>query len=74
MTQSKRLFTSYNKDGELVDADHDVAPSNVFKQELVTWVETEFGLKRTIVTRVFSDGTHMDSVCSEPIVLNKKTK
>ena len=46
-------------------------PASIFRQELVTWQYTEDGIKRTTITRNFSNGKHTDSYTSEPISLKK---
>ena len=46
----------------------------VLRQELVTWVETDFGLVKTTMTRTFSDDGQSDTYTSEPLVLKKQAK
>ena len=46
----------------------------VLRQELVTWVETDFGLVKTTMTRTFADDGHSDTYTSQPLVLNKSVK
>ena len=46
----------------------------VLRQELVTWVETDFGLVKTTMTRTFTDDGHSDTYTSQPLVMNKQTK
>ena len=43
--------------------------STVLKQELITYEQTEFGLKLTKLERTFSGEAHADSYTSSPIVL-----
>ena len=43
--------------------------AHVLKQELITYEQTEFGLKLTKLERTFSDEVHADSYTSSPIVL-----
>ena len=47
-------------------------PASIFRQELVTWQYTEDGIKRTTITRNFSNGKHTDSYTSEPISFKRK--
>ena len=42
---------------------------SVLKQELVTYEQTEFGLKITKLERSFKGAEHADSYTSTPIVL-----
>jgi hypothetical protein len=58
------------KNEKLFDKDNNPAPKSVFKQELVTWEETESGLVRKSLTRHFKSGDHHDSYVSEPMVLS----
>ena len=44
-------------------------PSNVFKQELVTWERTEFGLRISRVERLFNTDSHTDNHISTPLPL-----
>ena len=44
-------------------------PRTVFKQELVTWEQTEYGLVRTILIRDFTPHSHLDSYTSQPVRL-----
>lgn len=43
----------------------------VLRQELITWVETDFGLVKATMIRTFSDDSHSDIYTSQPLVLNK---
>ena len=43
--------------------------SNVLKQELITYEQTASGLKITKLERSFSNGDHLDSYTSAPLVL-----
>ena len=46
----------------------------VLRQELITWVETDFGLVKTTMTRTFANDGLTDTYTSQPLVLNKQTK
>ena len=46
----------------------------VVRQELITWVETDFGLVKTTMTRTFSDDGHSDTYTSQPLILNNLAK
>ena len=41
--------------------------SNVFKQELVTWERTEFGLQISRIERSFDTDRHSDNHISTPL-------
>ena len=43
--------------------------STVLKQELITYQQTSSGLKITKLERSFSNGDHLDSYTSAPLVL-----
>ena len=43
----------------------------VLRQELITWVETDFGLVKSTMIRTFSADGHSDTYTSQPLVLNK---
>ena len=55
----------------LYDNDKNQPTAPVLRQELVTWVETDFGLVKTTMTRTFADDGHSDTYTSQPLVLNK---
>ena len=44
-------------------------PANVFKQELVTWEKTEFGIRISRVERSFDTDRHSDNHISTPLPL-----
>ena len=46
----------------------------VLRQELITWVETDYGLVKTTMTRNFANDGHSDTYTSQPLVLNKLSK
>ena len=48
--------------------------SNVPKQELITYQQTSSGLKITKLERSFSNGEHIDSYTSAPLVLGSLPK
>ena len=53
----------------LYNADTNQPSAPVLKQELITYEQTEFGLKLTKLERTFSGEAHADSYTSSPIVL-----
>ena len=58
----------------LYDDDINQLTAPVLRQELITWVETDFGLVKTTMTRTFADDGHSDTYTSQPLVLNKSVK
>ena len=46
----------------------------VLKQELITYQQTSSGLKITKLQRTFSNGDHLDSYTSAPLVLGSLPK
>ena len=46
----------------------------VLRQELITWVETDYGLVKTTMTRTFADDGYSDTYTSQPLVLNRFPK
>ena len=53
----------------LYNSDTNKPSAPVLKQELITYEQTEFGLKLTKLERTFSGEAHADSYTSSPIVL-----
>ena len=55
----------------LYDNNKNQLTAPVLRQELLTWVETDFGLVKTTLTRTFADDGHSDTYTSQPLGLNK---
>ncbi len=55
------------KNETLFHSELNPAPKSVFRQELITWYETEDSLIRKSLTRNFLQDRHYDSYVSEPI-------
>ena len=53
----------------LYNSDTNKPSARVLKQELITYEQTEFGLKLTKLERTFSGEVYADSYTSSPIVL-----
>ena len=53
----------------LYNTDDNKPATRVVKQELITYEQTEFGLKITKLERSFTGAEHTDSYTSTPIVL-----
>ena len=69
MTDIRSLYTSLKHHSEAAESGLKLVPDNVIKQELITYEQTEFGLKLTKLERTFSSEAHADSYTSSPIVL-----
>lgn len=67
MTDRKQ--TKINHHNSLYHSELNPIPGTVFKQELVTWEQTEYGLVRTILSRDFTPHSHRDSYTSQPVRL-----
>lgn len=53
----------------LYNSDDNQPTGPVLKQELVTYEQTDFGLKITKLERVFNNAEHKDTFTSTPIAL-----
>ena len=53
----------------LYNTDDNKPVTRVVKQELITYEQTEFGLKIAKLERSFTGAEHLDSYTSTPIVL-----
>ena len=67
MTDHKQA--KINHHNSLYHSEKNPIPGPVFKQELVTWEQTECGLVRTILIRDFTPHSHRDSYTSQPVRL-----
>ena len=54
--------------------DNNQPTAPVLRQELITWVETDFGLVKATMTRTFAEDGHSDTYASQPLVLSKLSK
>ena len=59
----------YQRHDKQYDSKKSVPPERVFRQELVTWAETDNGFVRTVLTRYFNDGSQRDEYVVQPVVL-----
>ena len=67
--KDRKMYTRHDKQ---YDSETNLPPKRVFRQELVTWEDTESGLKRTIFTSYFGQGGQRDVYEAEPIVLKSR--
>ena len=59
----------YQRHDKQYDSKTKLPPERVFRQELVTWAETDNGFVRTVLTRYFNDGSQRDEYVVQPVVL-----
>ena len=55
----------------LYNLDDNKPSTKVIKQELITWVETDFGIVKTTLKRKFNKNDLTDAYESEPMVLDR---
>ena len=63
-----------NHHTSLYNSDYNKPDGNVLKQELVTYEQTEFGLKITSLERIFTSSEHKDNYTSTPLPLRQWDK
>ncbi len=61
----------YQRHDKQYDSKTSISPERVFRQELVTWAETDNGFVRTILTRYFGQDGQRDVYEAEPTVLQR---
>ena len=59
----------YQRHDKQYDSKTSLPPERVFRQELVTWAETDTGFVRTVLTRYFAQNGQRDVYQSDPTVL-----
>ena len=59
----------YERHNKQYDIKTNQPPERVFRQELVTWAETDNGFVRTVLTRYFGQNGQRDVYQVEPTVL-----
>ena len=67
MTDTKALYTSPAHQHKASEQGLTLVPDNVIRQELVTYLLTQDGLKRTICSRVFRQSTYDESIVQETL-------
>ena len=70
----KRRSKDEHSSLSLYNSDDNKPAGRVLKQELVTYEQTEFGLKITKLERAFSGNDCADNYTSTPIVLTRPDK
>ena len=68
MTDKRTLYSSENRSKEPFEDGLPLAPDNVMRQELRTFVQFDGGFKVITRTRKFYNSTHEDSVTEEVIL------
>ena len=66
---TKTFFTTPDESGQPREPELSVVPDHVFKQELITWLQTNDGFVRTTLIRDFQNNEHTDHFISQPIPL-----
>ena len=61
----------YQRHDKQYDIKTSLPPEHVFRQELVTWAETDSGFVRTVLTRHFGQDGQRDVYHAEPTVLQR---
>ena len=59
----------YQRHDKQYDSKTSLPPERVFRQELVTWAETDTGFVRTVLTRYFAQNGQRDVCQADPTVL-----
>ena len=59
----------YQRHDKQYDSKTNLPPKRVFRQELVTWAETDNGFMRTVLIRHFGQDGQRDVYQAEPTVL-----
>ena len=67
--RTKTFFTTLGESDQPREPELPVVPDHVFKQELITWLQTKDVLVRTTLIRDFQNKEHTDHFISQPIRL-----
>ena len=59
----------YQRHDKQYNSKTNLPPERVFRQELVTWAETDTGFVRTVLTRYFAQDGQRDVYQADPTVL-----
>jgi|OM-RGC.v1.033817403 hypothetical protein len=65
MTDIRSLYTSLKHHSEAAESGLKLVPDNVIKQELITYVQADYGLIRKRLTRDFVGDSHNESLVEE---------
>ena len=65
MTDIRSLYTSVKHHSEPAESGLKLVPDNVIKQELITYIQADYGLKRKRLTRDFVGDSHNESLVEE---------
>jgi hypothetical protein len=65
MTDIRSLYTSLKHHSEPAESGLNIVPDNVIKQELITYIQADYGLKRKRLTRYFIGNSHNESLVEE---------
>ena len=62
MTDIRSLYTSLKHQSEAAESGLKLVPDNVIKQELITYIQADYGLIRKRLTRDFAGDSHNESL------------
>ena len=68
MTDIRSFYTSLKHHSEAAESGLKLVPDNVIKQELITYIQADNGLKRKRLTRDFVGDSHNESLVEEVLV------
>ena len=65
MTDIRSLYTSLKHHSEAAESGLKLVPDNVIKQELITYIQADYGLIKKRLTRDFVGVSHNESLVEE---------
>jgi hypothetical protein len=68
MTDIRSLYTSLKHHSEAAESGLTLVPDNVIKQELITYIQADYGLIMKRLTRDFVGDSHNESLVEEVLV------
>ena len=74
MTDIRSLYTSLKHQPEAAESGLKLVPDNVIKQELITYIQADYGLIRKRLTRDFVGDSHNESLVEEVLVFRTQAK
>ena len=74
MTDIRSLYTSLKHHLEAAESGLTLVHDNVIKQELITYIQSDSGLKRNRLTRDFVGDSHNESLVEEVLAFRFQPK
>ena len=74
MTDIRSLYTSLKHHLEAAESGLTLVPDNVIKQELITYIQADYGLIKKRLTRDFVGDSHNESHVEEVLVYRTQPK